>query len=217
MPDGTEQVTISSGHTVSLSGDVTQNGPIVLDGNIDTGAHVLTLGAAATLSGAGDIIGTARRTSPATGAALFFNNVPTTLNFATAPSQMDVKLTKASHPNANAAGGGSLMLPRYYTLTPTDSAAATVCLGYQDSELGAITEAALRLCRWTGTGWSCPVRAASSSTANNTVCADGVNTFSDWTMGAVGPTAITLREFRAAAPQFEPAAWLAELLRRWGR
>ena len=112
---------------------MTQNGPIVLNDNITTGVHHLTLGAAATLSGAGEIIGTARRVSPASHSALFFNNVPTTFNFATAPTQMDVKLTKSAPPNATAA-----MLARTYTLTPTGSAAATVCLGYQGSELSAL-------------------------------------------------------------------------------
>jgi hypothetical protein len=209
VPNGTEQVTITSGHTVSLSGNVTQDGPIVLAGNIDTGGHVFTLGAAATLSGAGDIIGTTRRSSPTTGAALFFNNVPTTFNFTTAPTQMDVQLTKSQHPQANYAGGGALMLPRYYTLTPTGSATATVCLGYQDSELGSITESDLRLCRWTGSGWSCPNRSESSSTTSNTVCADSVSQFSDWTLGAVGPTALALRGF--AARPYASQVWIMAL------
>jgi len=40
---------------------------------------------------------------------------------------------------------------------------------------------------------------------------------SEFTVGAaVAPTAVTLRAFRAA-PRFDPAAWVAELLRDWGR
>ncbi len=218
VPVDPDQVVIASGHIVVLSADVTHNGPITLDGNLDTGASILTLGPSATLSGSGEVIGTVRRAGPAAGAALFFNNVPTTLNFTTAPTEMDVKLTKAAHPNANAAGGGAWMLARYYTLTPTGSVDATVCLGYQDGELGTIAEDQLRLCRWdTGAGqWSCLTRSASSSTTNNTVCADDVTQFSDWTLGAVGPNAVTLREFRASAPTFDLGAWVADLLRRLG-
>jgi uncharacterized delta-60 repeat protein len=204
VPDGNEPVTIASGHTVSLSGNVTQNGPLTLTGDLDTGVNVLTLGASASLSGAGDIIGTVRRTGPAAGSALPFNNQATTFNFTTAPTQLDVTLTKAAPPNANANGGSAFMLPRYYTLTPTGSVNADVCLGYQDSELGSITESQLRLCRWTGTAWSCPARSISSSTATNMVCADGVTDFSNWALGAVGPTAVTIQGFSVAS---QPIDW----------
>ena len=215
VPVHTEQVVIASGHIVSLSGDVWQSGSITLDGSFDTGGHILTLGPSATLSGAGEVVGTVRRVSPAAGSALFFNNVPTTLNFRTAPTQMDVKLSQSPRIPTPTLRAQS-MLPRTYTLTPTGSVKATVCLGYQDSELGPLAEAELRLCRWdTGAGqWNCPARSASSSTTNNTVCADDVTQFSDWTLSASDPTAVMLASFRAAARRFDPAAWLADIVRR---
>jgi hypothetical protein len=65
-------------------------------------------------------------------------------------------------------------------------------MSYTDSELGGLSENSLRLCRWTGSGWSCPVRGAGSNTTTNWVCADDQSELSDWVMGTVGPTSVTL-------------------------
>lgn len=201
VPDGTEPVTIAAGHTVFLNSDVFENGPLTLNGDIDTGSYVMSFSFFATLSGAGEIVGTVRRANPPTGTPHFFNNTGTTLIFITPLDQLDVKLTRSAHPDANAAGGGHLILDRYYTITPlpTGGHAIAICLGYKDSELGTISEADLRLCRWDTniSGWACPVRNAISSTATNQVCAANVNQFSDWVMGAVSATAIHLERMEA--------------------
>jgi hypothetical protein len=206
VPDGTEAVTIAAGHTVFLSSDVLEHGPLTLNGDIDTGSYVMSFSFIATLSGAGEIVGTVRRADIGPGVPLFFNNTGTILNFNFIPFQIDVKLTRSAHPDANAAGGGNLMLDRYYTITPLPASGidAIVCLGYKDSELGTISEANLRLCRWDENipGWICSERDAISSTATNQVCAAGVTQFSDWVVGAVSATAIHLEriEARSANP-----------------
>lgn len=199
VPDGTEAVVIAAGHTVSLGSNVSQSGPLTLNGDIDTGAYIMSFTPVTTLSGTGDILGTVRRANAFTGTPLFFNNTGTTFNFTTVPGQIDVTLTRSAHPNADAAGGGHLVLDRYYTITPYGSTEATVCLGYKDSELGTINEARLRLCRWDTNipGWMCPERDASSSTVTNQVCATNISQFSDWVVGAVSATAIDLERMEA--------------------
>jgi hypothetical protein len=104
-------------------------------------------------------------------------------------------------PPANGVGWGI-----YWTITPVGSGTANLTLPHN---LAGTTQA----CRFvSGTTWDC---ARDSSTAN-TVTRDGVSAFSDWAVGNnVGPNAVTLTEFRAA-PQFDLAAWFADLLHRLG-
>lgn len=112
------------------------------------------------------------------------------------------------HPSANQNNGGAYMLARYYNLS-TDGAGfnARLCLGYDQSEVGSLTENQLRLCRWTGAEWACYVRSAQSDVVNNVVCADNVTQFSDWTLGTVGPTAVTLNDLQAADRAISPIGW----------
>jgi len=42
---------------------------------------------------------------------------------------------------------------------------------------------------------------------NNAVCADNVTQFSDWTLGTVGPTAVTLNDLQAADRAISPIGW----------
>ncbi len=97
----------------------------------------------------------------------------------------------------------------YWSITPDGSGVADLILPHA---LGS-NHANAQACRFvSGTTWDC----ARSSSDEWTVTRAGVSTFSDWAVGNnVTPTAVTLREFRAA-PQFDLAAWLADLLRRLG-
>jgi hypothetical protein len=104
-------------------------------------------------------------------------------------TSLQARRTESPHPNENANGGGAYILDRYYTFTPTGSGyTAELCLGYTDAELGGLNESHLRLCRWTGSAWSCHGRGVNSNTTTNWVSADGVTAFSDWVIGAVGPS-----------------------------
>ncbi|MBN2006465.1 MAG: hypothetical protein JXA21_24145 [Anaerolineae bacterium] len=188
VPDGNESVTIAAGHTVALGSNVTQNGAIVLDGDIDAGIYVLTLGSGVTLTGAGDVIGTVRRTNPGTGSALQFNNRYTTLNFTTAPTQMDVTLVRTQP------SGFGYAVDRTYTLTTVGSAAATLRLHYKDAELhlaNGATENSLSLFRHNGSAWVLVGRSAGDAT-ENWVEYNNVTTFSSWTISGNTPTFVTL-------------------------
>ncbi len=99
------------------------------------------------------------------------------------------------------------MIDRYYHLG-SDAAdfTARLCLSYDQSEAGAIDEATLRLCRYTGSAWNCPTSTAYPD--DNLVCAENVTGFSDWTFGAVGPNAVTVRDLQAADQPAAPIGWL---------
>jgi hypothetical protein len=71
-------------------------------------------------------------------------------------------------------------------------------LNYDQGEVGSLDEDLLRLCRWSGSDWTCYPRSAQSDSAANVACADNVTAFSDWTLGTVGPTAVTVRDLQAA-------------------
>ncbi|MFZ6028822.1 MAG: FG-GAP-like repeat-containing protein [Chloroflexota bacterium] len=124
---------------------------------------------------------------------------------------------QTAHAQENANGGGANMLDRYFTLTPNAGASGynvTLCLPYRDDEIPTgFDDSQLRLCRWTGTAWSCPDRAPGSSTAANLVCAANVTAFSDWTIGAgLGPTAVELNRLQTRAGTPPGAGFAVSLL-----
>lgn len=134
------------------------------------------------------------------------------VNVGTQGSLSEITLVEppnSSHLNANVS-----MLGRYYEI----SAAGTgwlldeLCLHYDQSEVGSLNESNIRLCRWTGTEWTCPARSA-SSIVDNLVCAANVTQFSDWSMGEVGPTVVTLSRFVArSATEMDKVFLLSGLL-----
>lgn len=193
-------LTVSSGTTLveGITADnVTINGTLTNNGRLRKSKAGLGLGAT---------------TFGITGGSI---NITTLGNLAL----LQVDRLGSAHPNENASGGGADMLDTYYTLTPNindQSFSLEVCTSYTDAELAgspAVSdEANMRLCRWTGSAWSCPNRSASSSTTSNTVCAAGVNTLSDWTMGELTPTALTLDNLNVRSRDGITAGLLALLL-----
>jgi len=201
VPDGSEAVTIAAGHTVALGGNVTQNGALTLNGDVNTASYVLTLGSGATVTGAGDVVGTVRRVSPAAGSALPFNNQYTTLTFATAPTQMDVTLVKTQP------SGFSYAVDRLYTLTATGSAAATLRLHYKDTELhlaNGATESSLNLFRYNGSAWVLVGRSAGDTTAN-WVEYNNVTEFSNWAISGNTPTSVAFQHLLSGRSSASPA------------
>jgi hypothetical protein len=104
--------------------------------------------------------------------------------------------TGTQHPSANAA-----MLNRYYEIgTNAETYSARLCLSYDQTEVPVgIDEDRIRLCRWDDGPWSCPDRSAVSDATANVVCAENIDMlFGEWTLGAVGPTVVTVRDLQAA-------------------
>ena len=135
------------------------------------------------------------------------------VNVGTQGSLSEITLT--GHPNTAHSNANLSMLGRYYELSAvgTGWSLDELCLHYDQDEVGSLNESDIRLCRWTGTDWTCPNRSASSSIEDNLACAANVTQFSDWTMGEVGPTAVSIRNFvvRSAAG-VENAALMGGLL-----
>jgi hypothetical protein len=107
---------------------------------------------------------------------------------------------QTAHPHENDGGLGAQMLDRYFTLTPNAGASGydlTLCLNYDDAEIGGLNESDLQLCRWTGTTYACLPRSASSNTALNLACAEDVMEFSDWVITGGNITAVELARFEA--------------------
>jgi surface protein len=114
--------------------------------------------------------------------------------------------TGTGAPPANGVGWGI-----YWTITPDGSGEVDLILPHTL----AADHAQAKACRFiSGTTWDC-VRTSSDEW---TVTRSGVSTFSDWAVGNnVNPDAVTLTSFRAAAPAFDLAGWVAKLLRAWQR
>ena len=107
---------------------------------------------------------------------------------------------QTAHEYEDLAGRGPLVPDRYFTLTPNSGASGfdlTLCLNYDDAELGTVDETDLMLCRWTGTEYACPARSGASDTTSNLACADHVTQLSDWVVAGANPTAVELARFEA--------------------
>ncbi len=186
---------------INNAAGVTATKPITVSGTLNLVSGDLTVtGNTLTLSGAvigaHDVVGTVRRANPATGVPLAFNNASTVITFTTAPSQMDVALTKSAPSYLTRA------VNRYYTLTPSGATAADVQLAYRASEIPVtITdESKLRLWRYDTGQSKWILQGGVADVANHWVTLPGVAQFSDWAItdsGAGSPTAVTLETMTA--------------------
>ncbi len=193
-------LTLNNAAGVTLGNDATVDASLALTtGDLTTGANTLLMGAAATSSGPGDVVGHTKRTSFATGTPYSFGNGDVSVNFvsaATLPSEMTVTLVKTQP------AGFPYAVNRTYSIDAVgaDGFNATLRLRYQDSELnlfGGATEDGMSLFRFDGVDWVLEGRDGYDATANWAE-KQNVTTFSDWTLAANTPTALTLREFRSA-------------------
>lgn len=200
-PIYTDSTISGVGVIVTLASNLNLTGTLTLtSGDLNTNGNLLTLGGNASVTGSGDVVGTVRRTSPATGSNLTFNNAQTMINFASAPDQMDVTLVKA------APGTFTYALPRTFTLTPgVGTINAAVQLAYKPAEIsGGATESKIVLWRyntenstWENLGGTVDV------TGDGTwhwVSQSGITQFSSWTVSGFTPTAVTVRDLTASSP-----------------
>jgi len=189
-----------NGGGITLASNLNLSGTLALtSGDLTAGANLVNLGSNAIVTGAYDVVGTVRRTSPTTGSPLTFNNAQTTINFATAPTQMDVTLTKSTPVTF------TYSLPREYTLTPgTGAVNATVQLAYKPAEVpGGTSESNIVLWRLNPTTGQWDNMHGTLNTTDLTwhwVSLTGVTEFSRWTQSGLTPTAITLSTFSGGTP-----------------
>jgi hypothetical protein len=186
---GNPRLLIDSTSTTTLLNDLNYNGGnLWVEGRLNTGAFTLSLPCNVLWSGAGDIIGSIRRTNLAAcpGAAIAYGSPFTTIQFTsgTPPTDITVSVgltTPAGFPNAAS---------RTYLITPTGGSGytATLRLHYLDSELNGNSESTLQLWRNDGTNWT-PQGVTNRNTTQNWVEYNNVTQFSPWTIS--GPNAPT--------------------------
>jgi hypothetical protein len=192
---------------VNLLGATTAYASLTLNADLTANGNVLTLASSASVTGSGDVVGTVRRSAPATSTPLTFNNAQTLINFASAPDQMEVTLTKSTPVTFTYA------LPREYTLTPgTGTVNATVQLAYKPAEIPDGTSES-NIVLWRDSGGTWVNMGGTRDTSNPTwhwVSVAGVTEFSPWTLSGLTPTAITLNSFSGSTPTNN--SWIVVLL-----
>ncbi len=186
-------LTINNAAGVTLTGNSTVNGTLALtSGDLNTGAFTLTQPNTTASTGAGDVVGTVKRTGGPFGLiSLTFgnpNNILTFTGAGTRPTDVTVLLAKVAPATYAAA------VQRNYTISQTGGSGftATVRLRYLDPELNLNTpEANLNLRRLTGGLWKAQTPTTVDS-VNNFVESTGVaavNLATQWTFSTLAPTA----------------------------
>jgi len=195
LSSGIEALTIANPAGVTLAADRTVTGTVTLaTGDLNTGAHTLTLAPTATCAGAGDVAGTVSRPDPAVGQAYCFGHPDVQLTLAagsTPPTALAVTLAKGVAPFDGA-------VSRTYTVTaPGFAGMAALRLHYAESERAGNDAAALQLWRQEGSRWIAQPRTGAGA---DYVEKSDVTAFSTWALAANGaPTAVTLIAFTADA------------------
>ena len=159
-------------------------------GDLKTGAYTLDLGAGATCSGAGDVVGAVRRGAVADGVTYCFGHPDVRAGVqagSTPPSALTVTLTKGSAPFDGA-------VTRHYTVTaPGFAGVANLRLHYRAGELNGNTPGLLHLWRYDGVRW---LVQTPSAWGDGYVEKNDVTTFSDWALADDGDsTAVDLSTF----------------------
>lgn len=189
---------ISNATGVNLNRDVTVNGTLALaNGDLNTGANILTLGGTVTSAGGGDVVGNVKRNGAFGVGSYAFNNPNTLINFSvvgTSPTDITINLVKT------APGGLANAVPRTYQITAggSPSFTAIVQFHYKTSEGGFTAEANLRPWKQVSGRWTLQPGSDTASGNNSFVSATGVTSFSPWALADSGaPTAVMLSTFAA--------------------
>jgi subtilisin-like proprotein convertase family protein len=191
-------LTINNPAGANISGSLTIAGVLTLtSGVVDTAAGSLTLTNCATSavsggSAASFVRGTLNRCANALGVY----NYPVGTANGYSPVSSDITALGINpssltiRPNqGNRSGMSSTQsLQRYWTLTETGDLTTNLTFNYLDPTDIAGTEANYALYRFENSSVS-PVTPFALNTAANTISANGISTFSDWTVGTLAPLA----------------------------
>lgn len=192
-----QNLTINNASGVNLSADTTVNGVLTLtSGNINAGANNLILGGTATVSRtSGHVIGNILKTFNAassfafpTGTANGFSPATVNVTAGTFPLSFNVRAVQGPQPLLSAANS----LQRYWQVSPTGgNPTANLTFNYLQTDVAG-TETSYRIVRINGTQIFSLAHNPPNvviDTTNNIATVNGVTAFSDWTLGALVPTA----------------------------
>ncbi|MFC5269461.1 beta strand repeat-containing protein [Adhaeribacter terreus] len=198
-------LTISGSGTKTLDGNITIPGNLTMNGSIlETGANQINLSASATLTETSSSyitgnVKTADIDMNTAGSAYTFNGIGLALSpqGTNLPGLTSVRRVTGSPISAN----GNQGIGRYYEITAANNANldVTMVFGYQDHEVGSLSEADLTLYKsangsalWVNQGFT------SRDLNANTVTLTGVTGFSVWTLGDLNaPLPVELVWFEA--------------------
>jgi hypothetical protein len=193
LPANIGGLVIANSAGATLTANTTVNTLLDLaSGDLATGAFTLDLGAGATCSGSGDVLGATRRSTVAPGSTYCFGHpdVHAGVNAgSTAPTTLTVTLARGSAPFTAA------VLRQYVVVAPGFSGVATLRLHYRTDELNGNSADDLVLWRHDGVRW---IAQTPSAAGSGYVEKNDVTTFSDWAMAADGgSTAVDVSTFAA--------------------
>ena len=178
-----------------MGANLNVSGVLTLGAKVDTGSNTLTLGCAATVSGAsatGYVIGNLQKDFCAAGAFSYPTGTtngysPVDVNVTTLttnPSSLLIKANQGNKPGMSTTNS----LQRYWTLSKTSGDLTTnLVFNYNDPLDITGTESSYLLYRFVGVN-STTVPSTLNTTAN-TISATGISAFSDWAVGTLAPLA----------------------------
>lgn len=185
---------VRSGGNLVMNANLDIAGSLTLGTKINTGSNTLGLGCNGTVSGASAnnyVIGNLRKdycqaqafTYP-TGTANGYSPVNANVTaLPTNPSSLAINAMQGNFPGMAAAQSAQ----RFWRLTKTGSLTTDLVFNYLDADVVG-TEANYKLYRFDGSSPTAVTPFTLDTTAN-TISANGLSNFSDWTIGNLGPTA----------------------------
>lgn len=173
---------ISSTSSPTLSSNLTANGDLILNRNLDLNGYTITLGSSGYLNeGSYLVSGTSGTiTTTRTLSNISAQNVGGL--GATITSSADMGSTTITR--GHSTQGSNSSISRYYDITPTTNTGlnATLVFNYNDNEVNANMESYLRLFKSTNSGTNWTVQSSSTvDTVANTITLTGIDGFSIWT------------------------------------
>ena len=182
---------------VKLAQGLLVNETLTLDGDLETGTNILTLGTQAACSGAGDVVGTVLRPGPLSPGSYCFGNPNLQITLppgATIPSSLGVTLVRGTAPFSGA------VLRRYTIDAPGFGGTAVLRLPYNAEDLNGNDEAKLHLWHDVNGTWTLVGATARGvdGLGKHYVESSSVTGFSDWALADGGaPAAVTVVELAA--------------------
>jgi hypothetical protein len=180
---------LGSGITSTLGGNITVNGSLILDKDLDLSGSIITLGSGATLvENSGRLYGSSGSiTATCDLNDIISENVAGLGAEITTAENMGTTTITRGH--AEQTGSGNAYIQRYYDITPTNNTNldATFVFHYNTEELGWEPESMLSLFKSTDGGSTWTNKNGTIDANANKVTLANVDSFSRWTVGVEGP------------------------------
>ena len=203
LPTSVKYLTINNTAGVTLSGNTSISGTLnIISGNLATNSNTLSLGTSLTNLGnqnttSGSVVGNYKRWISNSASVVFpvgttpSKYTPLTLDNVIGSGTFTVNAVAGKHPMAT----GTNVLQMYWVLTNGGITSADLTFTYLDSDVVG-DESQYVIGKYDGS-WAFPSPII-LNTITNTARINGVNSFSDWTLGEQGALPVELSSFSAS-------------------